>query len=289
MILKKIIVSVLALSFFTSCEIINPEEEIPSYIQIDTFNVSTNYSTQGTRSSKITDAWVFVDEKVIGAFELPAKFPVLAGGGTHKIRVQAGIMISGISTTRSPYAFYSDYELKNELIPGAIKKISPTVSYVAHADIIWREDFEGVGLSLKKSDRSDTTIIATSKDVFEGAKSGFAHLTADKPFVECSSFDAFPLPYNTPVYLELNYKTNITFTVGVIANKINQVITKPALNLSPTLDEKGNAYWNKIYINLTSVVSSESDALNFRIFLGALKPASVNEGEIYIDNIKLIY
>ena len=53
------------LVFVAACNAINPEEEIPAYIEINTMNVSSNYVTQGTNSSKITDVWVYADNEYI--------------------------------------------------------------------------------------------------------------------------------------------------------------------------------------------------------------------------------
>jgi len=54
--------------------LINPAEPIPSYIHIDKIDLTTDYSSQGTSSNKITDAWIYVDNELIGAFEMPVTF-----------------------------------------------------------------------------------------------------------------------------------------------------------------------------------------------------------------------
>ena len=63
-----------------SCNLINPDEEIPAYIEVKGFKTTSNYPTQGSASGKITDVWVFADGAYVGTYELPARFPILRSG-----------------------------------------------------------------------------------------------------------------------------------------------------------------------------------------------------------------
>lgn len=62
------------LLFLFSCEVINTEEDIPSTITIESIEVDGNHT------SKITDAWIYIDNEFQGVFPLPANFPVLKTG-----------------------------------------------------------------------------------------------------------------------------------------------------------------------------------------------------------------
>ena len=110
---KNYILVLVILFGFNSCSKDELEATIPSYISIDKFTISTNYSTQGTSSSNITDAWVYIDNDLVGIFELPAKFPVLKEGNV-KIDVYPGIKENGISERRSKYIFYNAYSLHKQ-------------------------------------------------------------------------------------------------------------------------------------------------------------------------------
>ena len=61
----------------TSCEKFSGDQTIPAYLGIDSIYLSTDYNSEGTASQRITDAWVYVDDEFLGAFELPARLPVL--------------------------------------------------------------------------------------------------------------------------------------------------------------------------------------------------------------------
>src|SRR5258706_10210629 len=101
---RRLFSHLLTLSFshfllFCSCNIINPSEQIPSYLKVNSFILHTDTS-QGSSSSKFTDVWVTVDGLAQGAYEMPAKFPLLFSG-THTVHFRAGIMLNGIAEMRS--------------------------------------------------------------------------------------------------------------------------------------------------------------------------------------------
>ena len=77
--------SVFCVAIFSSCEIYNPAEPIPAYIHIDKITLAKNYSgfpnsstgDEGSLSNKITDAWVYIDEQLIGCFVSSILIPLL--------------------------------------------------------------------------------------------------------------------------------------------------------------------------------------------------------------------
>ncbi len=112
-----------------ACELYNPTEPIPAYIHIDKIGLTTSADgSQGSNSSKITDAWVYIDERLIGCFELPVTFPVLYEG-SHQLKIRAGIKVNGIAATRAPYPFYEAYTQSVDLQKGTKITVSPTVKY----------------------------------------------------------------------------------------------------------------------------------------------------------------
>lgn len=269
--------------FFSSCEIINPEETIPSYLRIDEIKLDVN-SNLGSNSNKITDAWVYVDDQIIGAYELPAKFPILIEG-RHKVLIKAGIKVNGISDTRGAYPFFEGYTTYVDFVKDSVIAITPMVNYYTTTQFVLNEDFESSGILFEKTSRADTTLEKTNNvtDVFEGDYSGIVHLTTDKSLFECKSIEEFVFPSNgKPVYVELNYKSDIPFMVGFFANNYlsseqHSVLT---VNKSDT--------WNKIYINMTDAASNYSNAVNFNIFIGATL-AEGTEATIHLDNIRLVH
>lgn len=276
--------SITIIVLFSSCEVFDKEEKIPAYIHIDKINFTTT-SEQGSNSNKITDAWVYIDDEIIGAFELPVTFPVL-WEGSHTITVKPGIKLNGISESRAIYPFYNSYTTTVSLVPDSVIEIFPTSSYSSAAKIVWYEAFEDGGITLEKTYRSDTNIFKTSDITkrFEGDFSGIVNMDASRDFFEIKSSNSFVLPQGgSAVILELNYKCNQKFSVGVFTNTPGQSIQNEVLiiNKSDT--------WNKIYVNLTGRVSENSDAINYNIFFGAFKTEDVAVPEILFDNIRLVH
>jgi hypothetical protein len=88
-----------------------------------------------------------------------------------------------------------------------------------------------------------------------------------------------------PVYLELDYKNNHPFVMGIYVNNPTSVVQKQLFQFN----ESEN--WNKIYINLTEYISGENSAIDFKLFFGALKVGedTTKDVKIFIDNIKLVH
>ena len=134
-------------AFLSGCNIINPAEPVPSYIHIEKITLSTDPSVEGTSSSKITDAWVYVDGNLLGCFELPVTFPVI-GEGVHTITVKGGIKVNGIAATRAPYPFFTNFVQQVTLTQKQVTAISPVVHYVSgiswtNSNAIFMDNFEG--------------------------------------------------------------------------------------------------------------------------------------------------
>jgi len=285
---------ILLISFLLSaCNLYNPAEPVPAYIHIDNIELTTT-PEQGTNSSKITDAWVYIDDQLIGCFEIPATVPVLYEG-SHKLSISAGIKINGISATRGPYPFYQQFIQTIDLTRGSVSNVSPVVKYVSNLDWdpakIWQENFENTGISIDSSPSgSDTTMIhrkitvGTDPLVFEGLGSGVAYIDQSNTFFECISSTSFILPRgDSPVFLELNYKCNYQFVVGLFAHSSGSSVKHKVINLNPS------ETWNKIYIYLSPEINASGAASDFTILFGMLNSTNASSAYMALDNIKLIH
>jgi hypothetical protein len=274
---------VIGVTLLSSCVAFEGEQTIPAYIHIDTILLTTNPATQGTKNAKITDAWVYVDDELIGAFELPATFPVLKSG-KQTVRIQAGIKMNGIASTRIYYPFYRAYSKEITLVEEETDTLHPGVTYYDNTLFKWREDFENGGSSLEPTSKSDTAIVVVSGagNTFEGTYSGALFLGDSAQIAEVATIESYTLPVGQVVFLELNYKTNNQLTIGVYGNAPGQTIQTPVLVLNPS------STWNKIYINLTPTIGNMSSATNYKIFFGMLRGEGVASPACYIDNVKLL-
>lgn len=275
----------LPMIILNSCEKFSGSQAIPAYMAINSINLTTNYSTQGSASQAITDAWVFVDGESIGTFQMPAHFPVLKEG-SHTLTIMPGIKKDGIAATRVVYDFYSPLtKTVNFVSDSTISLGTLSTSYQSTTKFLWKEDFEDVALTLDTSNRSTVNLVHTAAGsplVFEGSYSGMATMTADTDFFECTTHKEYDIPFN-PVYLEMNFRSNNTILVGVIVYFDLLIYQVPIITLFPT-----NEGWKKIYIDLTTTLHSYSGAKKFKVILNTYKDKGVSPAVILLDNFKLV-
>ena len=254
------------LIFFFSCNKTDINS-IPANIKISNITLNTN-STEN-----ITDAWVYINDQLQGVYELPAQFPVL-NTGTHKLRVKAGIKDNGIASSRIPYPFYGSYTQEEvEFIEHEEMEVFPEVDYIEDITILTLDE----ELTLDRTSYSDTTL-ESIEDYYAG------YLDSSLITFEISTNELEDLPQaGAPVYLELDYKCNTEFLVGVYINYNPTVVKKEALWINPKED------WNKIYVNLTSIISEGINAPSFSIFIGMRRDISLEKNELYFKNFKIVY
>ncbi len=267
-------------------------QTVPAYLRIDTVFLETYYPDEGTNSHNITDVWIYVNDGLVGAFELPALIPVLAQG-SNELEIRPGIKLNGISSTRVPYPFYEPIVLENFVFyPDSVQELkSLTTNYYSNLNFAWMEDFEASGISLVESPSSDTTIDQTQpKDnpvafLSENSQySGVINLTNEKPIFAAASFSSFPIPkQGSPVLMELDYKTDNFIGTGLLVWEFGTLEKIPLLVIKHSDD------WNKIYINLGPNLSLNAQASEFQVYFEAGLEYTSNSATIYLDNIKVIY
>ncbi|MCB9360969.1 MAG: hypothetical protein H6587_06135 [Flavobacteriales bacterium] len=252
------------------------EAEIPAYISISNFSFSTT-ANQGTASHKITDAWVYLDQELLGVFELPVRFPVVKEGN-FKLDVYPGVKENGIAERRNRYLFYNGYTTSITLEKNKTVEITPSTTYTSGATFYWMEDFESASLPFLYNTISDTVMNKTSSDVFEGNFSGRVVMTPSMDFFECftPSFSSLPR-FGKTIFMELDFKTNQPVLMGIYADS-EQI---GLFYLNTTSD------WNKIYLNLTEAIQTRASASEYKMFFGFEN--KVGTPEFLVDNIKIIY
>jgi len=270
-----------------SCERENPEPGVPVFVHVDGITFSAGYGTQGTANQKIVDVWVFADGANVGVFEMPVTFPILKEG-RGELRLEAGILINGISTTRINNPFFEPVIIPDFFfLPDSVITILPSTTYRSSTVFKWLEDFETPSVSIDTTNLGGNAAIVrvSGNEAFEGNYSGLIVLNSEKQTFEAATFDAFVLPVNgQPVLLEMNYKNNHKFAVGIIAQSSTQIIKSDIIILNPSQE------WNKIYINFTDKVRQSSAAIDFKVlFRSYLEEGEIDEARIYLDNLKLMH
>ena len=270
---------------FGSCKLVDPAEDIPAYIRIDSVGLTTQPGVHGSNSHKISDAWVYVNDQLIGAFELPATIPVLHSGDVE-VTIRAGIKMNGISATRLRYPFYNFYSVNVNLTPGQVTHVSPTVQYFSGiTPFALIEDFENAGIAFTDTLMSDTTIVlVTAPLAFEGNKSAAVYLDVTHTnFLALTAGNFTPPTNGSPVFVEMNYKCNNRFSVGIRGGSSGVNDYRETIQINPSEN------WNKIYINVTSEVSRAPFYPNYKLYFAMVKEGGVANPQLFIDNIKFIY
>jgi hypothetical protein len=287
---KAFIFIILTTTFSSGCEKKNDPDLIPSYLHIQQIGLNSTYQ-QGTSSQKITDAWVYVNETLIGAFELPATVPILAEG-EQKITIRPGIKINGISNTRTIYPFFTDLKKNLILVRDSVVNFNDTItSYRESATFPWIENFDLSGITLDTTRKSTVGIrkISDPDLIFhnpgeDNNYSAFISMDADTAVFEATTTQTYDFPNDgSAIFLEMNFLTNHPLVVGVFYTASGIRVQRPLLILNKT-DQ-----WNKIYVNLTVPTYDTPGAKDFQIFFGTQKEDGTEEAKIYLDNIKLVH
>ena len=296
---------------FVSCRKFEGSQTIPAYIHIESIVVDslTDYFTYGATTSKITDAWVYVDDDPVGCFELPATFPVLKHG-PHKVTVYGGIMSNGIAAARATYPFYKPqiYESLN-LVEDSIINLRPVLNYYPIGGGVekgWMEDFETANTLLPVAG-SDTSIIRINgSEAWHSSNSFYSGkivLPPDSLDFTVATADeySFHTGYLQYCMVEMDYNCNDAFFVGVMYYKNYQLVKHPLLRIQPTDTVNDMPQrWNKIYVNIGPIMNENVTASYFKIYFTSDLSVAPVYGEpdyvqankqryYYFDNLKLFY
>ncbi|MBK8339996.1 MAG: hypothetical protein IPK99_08370 [Flavobacteriales bacterium] len=273
------------IALFASCK---KGDAVPAYLQLGAITVQTDPNLEGTNSASITDLWVFVNDKPAGVWEAGSRVPVL-GSGAVEVKLIAGVRRNGFRDDRVQYPFYATWSGAVDLIELNTAIIAPTFSYFDNS-IYWIEDFEGSGFKFSRSDDSDTTLnlVQGQDTVLGGTASGELFVTTDRPFVRMFTTDPFDI--GALAFLELDYRSDHRLLIGVLYTPAGSTTTTdvPYLYLSPTLRTDGGMPWNKVYVDLSELMSVPG-ASNKRFYLQLDLNDGASSGRVYLDDLKLVH
>jgi len=276
------------LVFFGSC---NKEKGVsPAYLYIPSATLSTNYVDFGSDRAEITDVWIYVNDNVLGVFDLPALIPII-DTGMVKISMEAGVLENDFQSVRRPYPFFTFYNETIALSSLQTDTIVPVFNYKSDASLVFRNDFEG-GNSLELREGFGSTYnLSSGNQAYEGARSGRVTLSGENAFFLLGAIDEFFLPQpisSTKLsYMELDYRNTSNFNLFLAGSEVinGQLVAFSELALSlPTQPD-----WNKIYINLSNAIRLHPNAQSFNIVFQANLTDSLGMAEYFFDNVKVIH
>lgn len=274
------------LLFSTGCDIINPDEGIPTYIKIDRFDLSiSDPSVEGSAAHDITNAWIYYNNTLIGVYDLPCTAPILTEGDMGELSIIPGITLNGLVDLQPTYPFYKVDTLTLASKPGEVFEYTPTTSYLSRTEFRYKEDFE-IGSSfepLYDGVGGETAINRTTNPeyVFEGGAGGVLQLNETVTLSESRSKTGFPLPQGES-FIEINYKCSVPFEVGLYNTLDDNVDAFQYL-----FGVKASDTWKKIYIELGSYTSANKGT-DHKVIIKAQLPDGQSTGYVALDNIKVV-
>ena len=279
----------IALVILSSCVKNNPK---PSWIKIEKWQLEANPLLSGAEGDLIhnfSQAYVYVDNKIVGVFELPIKLPIMLEGD-KEIVIFPAIINNGIANQgKMIYPFCESYRVTLNLKKGETTVINPTTRYSSITQFPFVEDFESA--SIKFTTDPNANAVITQVPHTDPGKTGYCgHVAlnqADSLWTG-TTHDAMQLPkQGAEVFLEIEYKNTNDILTGVLAITLpGTVRTHPYIRLNKQL---GTPVWKKTYINLKQIVSYSVEADYFEQFLQMVIDPTASSSDVYIDNIKVVH
>lgn len=282
-----IVLAISTLGF--SCEVINPEEEVPAYITIENAQILVDANSGFTTDLGLRDAWVYQGGQLQGIYPLPATFPY-QNIETTDFYVLPGIYESGLSAFHVPYPFLDRVDFTVTQGPGDTAIVSPTFEYLPNTQISMpvAETFEAADVNFAPFAyfSADTARLKKSgTDVYRGNRSGYVYFDDDSRHFEVASINPSPMvlePGNDG-WLEITYKSDIELTVGLVyQNPAEGVGVDPAVTLLP------KANWNTVYVHLIDILKRhQASTTDYSVWLYARSDGQ--NAELFLDDIRLVH
>jgi hypothetical protein len=268
------------LLLLSGCE---KDGDTPTYLRVSAPVVIDDNGVD-TLGSRITDLWVYVNDKPAGVWEPGKRIPVLASG-TSNLKLIAGVRKNGIAASRIQYPFFATYEQTIPATPAGEIQIAPWFQYYDNLTF-WTEDFESAGTQFNSSGTADLETIAGADSVFKGLGAGAIHLDGTHTSVHLTPIDPFTYSLGLPAFLEIDYKTDTRFLLGIEYVYNNTLVQIPFIYVEPT-GTYGTPPWKHIYIDL-SAGWNQSGATERRFYIAAALENGATSGHLWFDNITVV-
>lgn len=268
-----------------SCDVPKVDQVPISYLNIEKMNLIST-PNQGSDNNNFKDAWVFVNGKTIGVYELPRKIAIAGDeeGQDISLSIQAGIRDNGVNSAPTVFPFVGNYESILNLQEGEERSIVPEFKYLETTNFRLIADFEFDNLLTFDEDGDTTTsIIITEETASESLRSAKIAVPAGKVFEQASTLVYNDLPKNgSPIYVEIDFKGNRELDIGLIGIEGEQLFKDYFVSLR---SENG---WKKSYVNLTELVLA-SGFPGYQVLIGVDNSGGQSAKSVYIDNIKFLH
>jgi hypothetical protein len=197
------------------------EQPKVSWLRIESFVLEENIFAehdQGELTHALTEAFVNMDGKYLGAFQLPIKIPII-GEGEHEIVIIPGVINNGISATKRRYPFVELFTTNVNLILNDTISITPRTRYYKQTRFLI-EDFESAILKIETDGASQVTLVkGNDPDVLQWGNSYGEILlnSTDSVFIGYTNFLQNLPKQGAEVYLEMDYMNSNSMVTSVLS------------------------------------------------------------------------
>jgi hypothetical protein len=284
-IIKSIVCLLLIFTMTLGCTLFDSEDVKLSFIKVDRVRL---LDTRGVEvSSSIKDLWTYHQDQLIGIQPVGTTIPVIIDGVTpSKITFRAGIKPNGANGQSEEYPFFSPLDFNSNLKEGETSTF--TLNFQYRQDIVFdfTEDFESGNIFTEDLDGNKNTKVtrALGKGKDNGAAGEVILTKADNAF-ETTHFASYSNRNNKlgKIYLELDYKNEEDFFIGVITKRGSQ------LTKSVEVAVVRSDTWKRIYIDLTQKISNPNIE-NYQIVISSLlNDQQRSQATILFDNLRLVH
>jgi hypothetical protein len=285
----KVILLFIPLAFLLStCIKNNPD---PAWLEVNDWTLMANanyFGAEGALTENLTEAWVYVNDDLIGVFEVPFKIPILKSGAVD-IKVFPAIKNNGISATKKVYPFLETYQINAVLVANETLTISPTTKYKDNL-FFTIEDFEDINTNIVNDPNTSAASFSLSNNNLQWFNGNFYAKVAlnatDSTWIAYTNWASY-IPKGIEVYLEIDYRNSNSVTTGLLA--ISPSGTLPNTHIRLNAQKSLPVVWKKIYLDLREMVSASANGAYFEQSFEAYLEDGLSNTEIEIDNIKLIH
>jgi hypothetical protein len=283
----------LCLMSISACEVLEDTSPVavPSYIHIPSITTGSNLDgSQGDAFHRIPDVWVYDEGVLLGIYKIPATIPIPRSGKVN-LNIEAGVVFSAQLEERIPYPMFQTYRITKDLKENMVDTVKPEFVYRSSCVFPLIEDFDRVGfrftLNPLYSRAGDTVVRVSGPQALEAGKnSGKIELTPGTESFQLFTTENFNLPgMNQPVFLEMDYKSNVPLIIGYYYFEPGQTSSQPneVIRLFNTEGE-----WRKLYLALNQETAGKPSNTLYKFYIGLFKDAN-QQADIYLDNIKIVY
>lgn len=266
----------------------NPD---PSWIKVTDWTLlpNSNYSgAEGQLTKNLSEAWLYVDDELVGVFQLPFKIPILKSGGVT-IKLFPAIKNNGIAATKKVYPFMETYETSGVLIKNDTLTINPTTKYKDNL-IFTIEDFEDINTNVVNDPNTSTANYILQNSNLQWFNGNFyAHVdlnAVDSSWIAYTNWASY-ISKGKEVYLEIDYRCTNSVTTGLLAVSPSGIVPNTHIRINAQQDNA--AVWKKMYIDLREIVGASANSSYFEQTFEAYLDEGLTSSFIEIDNLKLIH